>query len=665
MSRNPPEKANFAEQFKDYNQTSSQLQMLDKLFDTDDFKSSASDDTKIALLSMYLENLKFKMYIDAEVFSRKEESKKNFQSFEKRFIQLNELKKNLNLSTPEEYRIHIEKEYQHYFEEITSPTLSIDTLCKKSKKKIKKAKSADPTIKLKLIYQATKLSFEASEQVEQSLGTEIEKIELACKKIKLSLEDLEDNSDNQQLIKKINEKLAKIAENLQKHPTKKANKLSYLKDANDIEYTNWLKDRLVMFNNDIRAPSARIFNPLISTVMAQFIVVPNNLTEVSNFINILSPYLSYGIGFTIAISELLKSGKHVFDDHVFYKDKQIDTWDKFKVQVGLRSDSIFDILGAMVIMLSNNYLNNLHGQVQSDWGAGLMTGFLILDFIYNEYKIAHEKLKLEALKKELHSVIKDEKERSMVIGLLDNQQEKKDRLNWGMRIYLFLWYTSIGINMFSKVADVVLASSIASLIIQILFSLKDTYLKLATITDEKEWYRELEKSGLRIFVQILIPSLLICYGLFLAPTLPGTLPAFFVLAAFITVSALCVRLVNRWNEYSDAKWALEDYNKEKIDKHLDHIKDPEEKKREDNLKIASQNFYYQSGYTLAGIVLVGAIAASIVTAGAAAPIILASICLVILIKLLRDDIKRNNNLNEVLDDNEGDENDETQHLTNH
>ena len=33
MSHNPHEKANFAEQFKDYSQTSSQLQMLDKLED--------------------------------------------------------------------------------------------------------------------------------------------------------------------------------------------------------------------------------------------------------------------------------------------------------------------------------------------------------------------------------------------------------------------------------------------------------------------------------------------------------------------------------------------------------------------------------------------------------------------------------------------------------
>lgn len=170
----------------------------------------------------------------------------------------------------------------------------------------------------------------------------------------------------------------------------------------------------------------------------------------------------------------------------------------------------------------------------------------------------------------------------------------------------------------------------------------------------------MEKSGLRIFVQILIPGLFICYGLFLAPTLPVTLPAFFISAALITVSSLCVQLVNRWNEYSNAKWALEDYNKEKIDQHLVNIKDPEEKKLEDNLKIASQNFYYQSGYTLSGVILVGAIAASIVTAGAAAPIILASMFLVILIALLRDDCKRNSNLKEVPD-----ENDEKRLLPNH
>ena len=98
MSHNLHEKANFSEQFKAYNQTSSRLQMLDKLFDSADFKSSANEDTKIALLSLYLKNLKFKMYIDAEVFSRKEVSKKNFQSFEKRFIQLNKLKKNQHFS---------------------------------------------------------------------------------------------------------------------------------------------------------------------------------------------------------------------------------------------------------------------------------------------------------------------------------------------------------------------------------------------------------------------------------------------------------------------------------------------------------------------------------------------------------------------------------------
>ena len=46
MSHNPHEKNNFAEQFKDYNQTSSQLQMLDKLFDSTDFKSSANEDVK-------------------------------------------------------------------------------------------------------------------------------------------------------------------------------------------------------------------------------------------------------------------------------------------------------------------------------------------------------------------------------------------------------------------------------------------------------------------------------------------------------------------------------------------------------------------------------------------------------------------------------------------
>ena len=72
MSHNPHEEARFAEQFKDYNQTSSQLQMLDKLFDSADFKSLENEDTKISLLSLYLKNLKFKMYIDAEVFSRKE-----------------------------------------------------------------------------------------------------------------------------------------------------------------------------------------------------------------------------------------------------------------------------------------------------------------------------------------------------------------------------------------------------------------------------------------------------------------------------------------------------------------------------------------------------------------------------------------------------------------
>ena len=421
-----------------------------------------------------------------------------------------------------------------------------------------------------------------------------------------------------------------------------------------------LKDKLSLFDNDIRAPSARIFNPLINTVMTQFMMVPNNLHELSNFISFLSPYLSYGVGFTIGFSELLKSGMHTFDDHQFFKDKKIDKWDKFKVQAGLRSDSIVGVLGAIVIMLSNTYLNNLHGEVQSDWGAGLMTGFLILDFIYNEHKIANEKLKLEALKTEISALIEDENERENILFLLDTQQKNTNRLNWGMRTYLFLWYTSIGINMFSKAADVLLASSIASLIIQILFSFKDTYLKLTTITDDKEWYRELEKSGLRIFVQILIPSLFICYGLFLAPTLPVTLPAFFISAALITVSSLCVQLVNRWNEYSDAKWALEDYYKEKIDKHLDYIQEPEEKKLKDNLKIASQNFYYQSGYTLSGVILVGAIAASIVTAGAAAPIILASMFLVILIALLRDDCKRNSNLKEVPD-----ENDEKRLLPNH
>lgn len=404
------------------------------------------------------------------------------------------------------------------------------------------------------------------------------------------------------------------------------------------EFTNFVKE-LISYINSHRLDGVWS-RALINTLLGLGLMVSVTLVALSKAVAIINGFASYLMYYLRGGLELGKMVKHTFSHHQFYEDNDISALDIATVQLGQRYTTIINdlVLWGPVNMVTFHWWTDLRGAEQGNKGDWLTLGLLCADLTLTLFRLWHEYSKFNTFKEELSSIILDAAKRDDIINELEEKQKKTI-----VELWLTIGYQVFLIGSFATMTVIskALAGSIACFALQILFTLKDLFVKLATTDNSEQRYRELVKSLSHIFIQVLIPGMFICYSMLLAPTLPFTLPAFFVTAALIAISSLCIKCVNSYNLYKDAQWALDDFKK--------NPEAPEEEKQqlEDNLEKAWKNFT-PFGYTLSGIASIASLAV-LLTSVSTWPLIIAALSLVVSIYMIRL-LYKNKDTNDASDD---------------
>lgn len=320
-------------------------------------------------------------------------------------------------------------------------------------------------------------------------------------------------------------------------------------DSDSEAYTSYCQAQVTYMNRH-RLDGVWARN-MTDTLLGLGLVHNENLKQLSSQVALINGFTSYGFYFFRGGLDVLKLLKHTFTSYDELKQKKITTYDKLRLQMGLRYSTIINdiVLWGPVNYTTYHVLtgNNSLGY----YGNVLTLGLLFGDFAHAVFNYYHQNKKYEFFVKQINSLALSPEEKTKILQEAEAIHKKNQ-----FRIMLDIIYTAalclsflVLCNFLSPSADgaplyapgPLLVGSSVILFMQIIYNLKDFILKYMDAQDETTKKIALIEGSTRLFIQLMMPGIFIASSYLM--TMTSALPTWFFTVSALAVSKLLIDLI--------------------------------------------------------------------------------------------------------------------------
>ncbi len=359
-----------------------------------------------------------------------------------------------------------------------------------------------------------------------------------------------------------------------------------IEKAKQTAYTNRIQDSISYWNGH-RLDLVWSRNFIEVMLLASATTLPA-LSRLLATLALVNGILSYGLYFIRGGLDVTKKVKHTVQEHDFYENNQLTTWERLAVQYKLRYARIINdvVLWGPVNLLTCHLLTGTG--LLGNLGNGLTVFLLMGDLYMTTVVKSQSNHNFERLNREmrfLFGIANDaDKEYLDALKAIDKdklsveQKAEKDLLtglehqpriqNDGYLLHLFdtlranqmatnedfdliIAYQTALVASFSLIfvaclmtplnMPLLIAGSVGCFLFQYLINLKDMYLRLESETNVHNQHAIYKEMITRVILQTLVPAAIIAAGILVMPLLP-TLSVWLVFGMCMTLAATMVTL---------------------------------------------------------------------------------------------------------------------------